>query len=284
MTFVSGQLSLTKTQQNSIDQSRLTQVSFLSVNKQAKPLSQACPCCNFDRWFWNTSYTTSKQLHLDEKTIGWINEDVMYQVNQTRKSYCATIKKEVEKCRKMPVVYMYIYMQDSKIRVQCWGEAQERGMKAGDYPWRWEQNTNAGKEIRQAHERGGESWTDTVTYCCVDSCVVRVINERLVENKTLVLLWADIKQAERHTAKRQPNLDPSGLLMGWLQTCHLLNTTFQGYWLSAWGHGTWYVIHWQICLSMRRKTEKEQTFDVCLGGGFRRVSPLEPSEHRQTRW
>lgn len=36
--------------------------------------------------------------------------------------------------------------------------------------------------------RDSESRTDRVTYWGVDSCVVRVINERLVENKTLVLL------------------------------------------------------------------------------------------------
>lgn len=35
--------------------------------------------------------------------------------------------------------------------------------------------------------RDSESWTDSVTYWSVDSCVIRVINERLVENKTLVL-------------------------------------------------------------------------------------------------
>lgn len=56
------------------------------------------------------------------------------------------------------------------------------------------------RKCKQALLRDSESWTDSVTYWSVDSCVVRVINERLVENKTLVLLWAETKQARRHTA------------------------------------------------------------------------------------
>lgn len=44
-----------------------------------------------------------------------------------------------------------------------------------------------------------ESWTDSVTYWSGDSCVVRVINEPFVENKTLVLLGAKTKQTRRHT-------------------------------------------------------------------------------------
>jgi hypothetical protein len=31
---------------------------------------------------------------------------------------------------------VYVYMRDSKIRVQCWGSTESGGMKAGDYPWR----------------------------------------------------------------------------------------------------------------------------------------------------
>lgn len=49
-------------------------------------------------------------------------------------------------------------------------------------------------------KRATERAEQTVTYWGVDSCVVRVINEPLVENKTLVLLWTETKQSRRHTA------------------------------------------------------------------------------------
>lgn len=104
---------------------------------------------------------------------------------------------------------------EEQIYKKMWNQIRLESLEVQDIAWTeyntgWVWDIYPFKKIRQALVRDSESWTDSVTYWSVDSCLVRVINERLVENKTLVLLWAETKQARRHTAN-DPHRSKTGL-------------------------------------------------------------------------
>lgn len=97
---------------------------------------------------------------------------------------------------------------------RVWRRVQSVELQQGGLNWVWRSRawTECYMRWRMSHSssrevtvRDSESWTDRVTYWSVHSCVVRVINERLVENKTLVLLWAETKQSQETHNRWPPN-------------------------------------------------------------------------------
>lgn len=91
---------------------------------------------------------------------------------------------------------------------------------------RWRMSHSSSWEVTV---RDSESWTDRVTYWSVHSCVVRVINERLVENKTLVLLWAETKQSqETHSKLSQTHIQAKS--NNWRLSSYIIKRLHVGFW------------------------------------------------------